>query len=140
MFDNIGEKIKLLAKVNCVALAAAGVICGFAVMFNASFFIGLLVMVGGALAGWTGSFVLYGFGEVVEAAMVLRDAAGKQKAAAPSEAAPAARPAMAEKKGYSLSTLAAQRDSKRTDGWVCKKCGKLNTATSMNCKECAASR
>ncbi|MBR4067528.1 MAG: hypothetical protein IKK08_02735 [Clostridia bacterium] len=138
MFDNIGEKIKLVAKVNCAIIAVACVICGFGVMFNSSFLLGLLIMAAGVLVGWAGSLVLYGFGELVDSTTVLRQAAEKQQAqsAAPVASTPHA---AAESKGYSLSSMAAQRQS-TVNGWVCKKCNKRNNTTAMFCSDCGTSR
>ena len=65
MFDNIGRKIKGLAKIfawtGIIGSAVVGV-CSAA----ATGIAGLLVAVIGALLSWAGSFVLYGFGQLVE--------------------------------------------------------------------------
>lgn len=73
MFQNIGEKIKMLAKVVCwvgivgcviggIVLCAAGAGLG-----NDELMIGLgvVLMLAGPLASWIGSFVLYGYGELI---------------------------------------------------------------------------
>lgn len=67
MFDNIGGKIKTLAQVVTWIGIIASVISGFAIMsIDEEIFVGLIVMIFGALMSWVSSFVLYGFGQLVE--------------------------------------------------------------------------
>ena len=69
MFDNIGSKIKTLAKVVCWIGIIGSIIAGIAMiatMGSVGVLPGLLTIVLGALLSWVGSFVLYGFGEMVE--------------------------------------------------------------------------
>lgn len=144
MFDNIGSKIKMLAKVLCWVMVAVFVIYGLVMMFSVNFFGGLFMMAVGALSGWAGSFVLYGFGELVESVAVLREDVEQrrlQNGSAPAAEQPAvSRPAQNSANGYSLSRMAAQREQKRSNGWQCKKCGKLNSTTAMYCGDCGTSR
>ena len=65
MFDDIGGKIKKLAVVVTVVGIAVSVILGIVTM-KESFFTGLLIACLGGLASWVGSFVLYGFGELID--------------------------------------------------------------------------
>ena len=79
MFDNIGHKIKMLAKVLCWVGIIFSVAVG--ILFIRSgrpedgkisavgmimTLIGFSILVGGSLFSWVGSFVLYGFGQLVE--------------------------------------------------------------------------
>ena len=68
MFDNIGGKIKTLAQVVTWIGIIASVISGIVLMSIAEemIFVGLMVMIFGALMSWVSSFVLYGFGQLVE--------------------------------------------------------------------------
>lgn len=76
MFTNIGGKIKTLAKVICwvgiVASVISGIfsiIAGIASAENSTFITlaaGILTMVMGSLGAWIGSFITYGFGEIVD--------------------------------------------------------------------------
>lgn len=71
MFDNIGKKIKGLATIICWIGIVASIFGGFGVWVAFSngpggllFF---LVIAGvGSLFSWIGSFVLYGFGELID--------------------------------------------------------------------------
>ena len=70
MFDRIGEKIKTLAFV-CTLLGMvasfAGAVCIWATdELKSRFIIGLVILIFGCLFSWIGSFILYGFGELIE--------------------------------------------------------------------------
>ena len=65
MFDNIGEKIKTLAKVLCWVGIGLSVIIGINAMdYSASS--GVLIIFIGSLISWVSSFFSYGFGELIE--------------------------------------------------------------------------
>ena len=67
-YDNIGGKIKGLAKVAFIVEAIAAVLSGL-VMFaedDDMFLIALLVAIVGPIVAWVGSWLLYGFGQLVE--------------------------------------------------------------------------
>ena len=68
MFDNIGGKIKALAQVVTWIGIIASIISGIAIISidDEMIFVGLMVMIFGALSSWASSFVLYGFGQLVE--------------------------------------------------------------------------
>lgn len=90
MFNNIGHKIQVLAKVLCWIGIICWVITGFALMAGsssmtyrlngefvransgASVVVGILTIVVGVLVSWIGSFLLYGFGQLVEDAHAIR--------------------------------------------------------------------
>ncbi|MFR5787716.1 MAG: hypothetical protein ACLUHE_11880 [Christensenellales bacterium] len=71
MFDDIGGKIKTLAKITCGLGIAASIIGAIALWmqnsnYNPTTIIGVLVLVLGSLASWIGSFFTYGFGQLIE--------------------------------------------------------------------------
>lgn len=68
MYDNIGGKIKGLAKVICVIGIIVSVIAGLNVFADneQDEFLGVLYFIIGPLLSWVGSFFLYGFGELIE--------------------------------------------------------------------------
>ncbi len=82
MYNNIGKKIKVLAKVLAWIGIAASVISGLGMIIvssragGAMSLIGILTMVLGSLLSWVSSFVLYGFGEIVENSALI---AGKKE-------------------------------------------------------------
>ena len=68
MFDEVGGKIKVLAKVICVIGIIASVITGvvFMTRSHAAALLGLVIMVAGSLCSWVGTFFIYGFGQLIE--------------------------------------------------------------------------
>ncbi len=66
MFDNIGGKIKTLATVVTIIGIVASVIAGLYFMIEEEFGLGLVIIIVGALSSWIGSFLLYGYGELIE--------------------------------------------------------------------------
>ena len=81
MFDNIGGKIKGLAKVICwigiIASCIGGIIYWVAASKLHAGFVGFLaglgIIVGGSLASWIGSFTTYALGELVENSAEIRE-------------------------------------------------------------------
>ena len=67
MFDNIGGKIKSLAVAVTWIGIFASVIYGIAIL-KYQFLLGLAFIIMGSLASWFGSFLLYGFGHLIETA------------------------------------------------------------------------
>jgi len=90
MFNNIGHKIQVLAKVLCWIGIICWVITGLALMAGSSSMTyrlngefvransgagvvaGILTIVVGVLVSWIGSFLLYGFGQLVEDTHAIR--------------------------------------------------------------------
>ena len=69
MFDNIGKKIKILAYVLTWVGIIASVITGIAMMNSFESIvktIGLIVLIVGSLLSWASSFIIYGFGQLIE--------------------------------------------------------------------------
>ena len=74
MFENIGKKIKTLAKVLCWIGIVLSVISGVAAIIAANgqanggaiVLGGVLTIVLGVLLSWIGSFFTYGFGQLIE--------------------------------------------------------------------------
>ena len=65
LFSNIGSKIKNLASVIAWIGIILSVILGI-VTFETSAGLGFLIMIFGGLVSWIGSFILYGFGQLIE--------------------------------------------------------------------------
>ena len=81
MFNNIGHKIQVLAKVLCWIGIICWVITGLALMaggssmtyrLNGEFVAGIMTIIVGVLVSWIGSFLLYGFGQLVEDTHAIR--------------------------------------------------------------------
>ena len=67
MYEKVGEKIKIIAKVICVIGVVVSVIYGIYMWTLSSelFFAGLLIAVIGSLASWVSSLFTYGFGVII---------------------------------------------------------------------------
>ena len=67
-YENIGDKIKGLAQMVFVVEAIAAVITGIALMATDEDLIlyGLLVLIVGPIIAWVSSWLLYGFGQLIE--------------------------------------------------------------------------
>ncbi len=66
MFNNIGGKIKSVAKVLTGLGITVSVLVGIMVMTSDMLGVGLLTIVLGSLLSWLSSFTLYGFGQLIE--------------------------------------------------------------------------
>ena len=68
MYDNIGGKLKLLAKIIFYVQAISSAIGGLAVaaIDDDMVVYGLLIFLLGPLCAWVSSWFLYGFGELIE--------------------------------------------------------------------------
>ncbi len=67
MYDNIGNKIKILAKVFFVLGAIASVIGAIYLFFEAAhILLCLAIAIVGSLFSWISTWLLYGFGEIID--------------------------------------------------------------------------
>ena len=86
MFDNIGGKIKGIAKFICYLGILLSVIGGTIIFFfgidtkTNLFWVGLLVIAGGTLSSWLGSLATYGFGELIENSTIIAELMAKADA------------------------------------------------------------
>ena len=67
MYEKVGEKIKLIAKIICIIGVIGSVIYGIYMLTLGSefFFSGLLIAVVGSLGSWISSLFTYGFGVII---------------------------------------------------------------------------
>ncbi len=68
MYDNIGDKIKGLAKWTFIVEAIGAIITGISLMATDEdlILIGLLVMICSPIIAWVSSWLLYGYGQLIE--------------------------------------------------------------------------
>ena len=66
MYNNIGKKIKALAKAAFVVEAIAAVIAGIILLIETEEWLYLLIVVLGPVVAWISSWLLYGFGEIID--------------------------------------------------------------------------
>lgn len=129
MFDNIADKIKTLATGICILGIISSVITGIVFMVNDSEMIlsGLIVAVAGSFLSWISSFVLYGFGQLIENTdeLILCFEEADVSTAAP--AASESTPPPAASKPSSVE-------------WYCTECGTKNEAFTQFCGTCGKYR
>ena len=65
MYDKIGKKLKRLAVVSFIVEAIGAAITGIIMLCTGDWW-GLLVMLGGPIVAWVSSWILYGFGELID--------------------------------------------------------------------------
>ncbi len=157
MFDDIGGKIKGLAKVLFGLEAIATVIAGF-VFVDATDGLSLLYAIVGVLAAWVSAWFLYGFGQLIENSDIIAEEckrtneknekdAGKQRAETASESVLnrflqnedssryAERKQTSTKENQNKNTPA--ESAQILDGEkICPKCGLVQRANRTVCWSC----
>ncbi len=73
MFNNIGGKIKTVAMTLCIIESVVSAICGLVLIVTDKRTIlpGILLILIGPIIAWLGSFLLYGFGQLIENSDIL---------------------------------------------------------------------
>jgi mannitol-specific phosphotransferase system IIBC component len=81
MFENIGSKIKSIAKVFFAVEAIGSVIAGIAMVAEEEEAVYLLIAVGGFLVAWVTACFLYGFGQLIENSDIIAEEFGRKNMA-----------------------------------------------------------
>lgn len=144
MFDDIGGKIKTLAKITCGLGIAASIIGVIALWmqnsnYNPTTIIGVLVLVLGSLASWIGSFFTYGFGQLIENTNTIHSDNLKiqellkepkeENASSTTEAHPTR-----------TSQFQSIESLHSNDEWECAVCGMRNSKRTNSCINCGHRR
>ena len=100
MFNNIARKIKNLSKVLTFIGIIGSIITGTAIALDGEFgaLLGIGIIIIGCLMSWIGSFLLYGFGQLIENTDILVKQGARKASSAASQAsasAPVVQPAPA---------------------------------------------
>ncbi len=68
MFKNIGKKIKILAQIITWIGIVVSCLLGVIMMFASPYGVlpGILIIIVGSLSSWISSFILYGFGQLID--------------------------------------------------------------------------
>ena len=66
MYSDIGGKIKILARMIFLIEAIASVVGGFALWVELEEWWCILILIGGPILAWVSSWLLYGFGEIID--------------------------------------------------------------------------
>ncbi len=120
MFNNIGGKIKGLATVLTSAGIIASCIIGIIYILSGdgdNVLQGFLILAIGSLSSWLGSFLLYGFGQLVENSDILVYYAERDR------------------------TEDRQRQTETyVRWWKCPECGFQNKESEQQCAQCKADK
>lgn len=144
MFDDIGGKIKMLAKVTC-ALGMIASVCGAIALwtqnspYTPTILTGVLVLGLGCLGSWIGSFFTYGFGQLIENTNTIHSDNLKiqellkepkeENASSTTEAHPTR-----------TSQFQSIESLHSNDEWECAVCGMRNSKRTNSCINCGHRR
>ena len=126
LYKNIGGKIKSWAKWIFIIEAISAIIAGFVLLFadDSLILFGLLTLVCGPFVAWVGSWVLYGFGELIEKTCD-NENNSKQILEKLNEKT-------CENKITPVQTNTARKDV-CMHKWLCSGCGNMRTQTPCEC-------
>lgn len=79
LYSNIGNKIKILAKVTAIIGTILSIIFGIDAIADKEWKFGIYVILLGSILSWIASFVLYGFGQLIENSDKLVELTQKQE-------------------------------------------------------------
>ena len=142
MFDNIGDKIKGYASFTAMLGMGLSIVIGLvllrfgAISNEGSLRIyGIVIGIGGCLSSWVGSFVLYGFGQLVENSDILVSEITKK-----SVTIPTASRAYTDNSEENTQESPIQVYYDPASPWTCFNCNTRNPAKNQYCKSCYVSR
>jgi hypothetical protein len=132
MFDNIGGKIKSLASLIAILGIISSIASGFFLFIDGRFLVGILTAVLGSLASWIGSFMQYGFGQLIENSDYLVKVA---------KTTHSGHNAVQMSPGIAGTNSAGRAPSQQpASPWVCYSCGYTNRATAHCCAQCSTNK
>ena len=132
MFDNIGGKIKGLAVTICVIGIMASVIGAIGLWAmnnyrNPTVALGIVVLVGGCLLSWIGSFFMYGFGQMIEDIAAIRVALQNNDEGRQTPDERVQRP---------MVSVGTDEKEPHKVAWRCSKCVGFNGSDAVKCQFC----
>ena len=130
MFDNIGGKIKTLAKVICWIGIIGSVILAIIMFASAedsyneetNIMLGFVFLIGGTLLSWIGSFFAYGFGELIEKATEIEKNTRENRVCTE-----------APKNNFQSHSI-THKENATAHKWRCENCGKMTSKSP--CENC----
>ena len=150
MFDNIGGKIKTLALVITIIWMVASCIFGFALLCSGAVLGGILAAGLGCLSAWIGSFLLYGFGELIEQQttsnaysaqivnLLSRQVNNTNYGTGRATQTTATKTTVggAGTSYQQRNTNQSQQMNRGSSFWICKSCNTQNASVNLYCKNC----
>ncbi len=142
MYDNIGGKIKILAKCIFVIDAIAMFVVGIVLLSEELIGAGLLTMFLGPVLAWVSSWLLYGFGELIDkASEIAYNAKSNEKNTKKIiEILSAKSNKTDETQAVSCNgsdvVNVINTTNQSEDQWKCPSCGKTNLCSRDTCWSC----
>jgi hypothetical protein len=138
--ENVGDKVKLLAKIVLVLGCVAGIVMLFALPYDTSFWFRIGALIGCVLSAGINALVLYAVGEAAEKSAAAYELISEMNAKQKREAHEREK-AEKEKNGTSAQTSKPAFQAPRavvpvSATWTCKKCGTTNSKANMYCRDC----
>jgi len=134
MFDNVGGKLKTIAKVEMIIGIVASVILGFTFLTGGRVFGGLLIVIIGVFSSWFGSLVIYGIGQAVENSETILYSVRNQNNSEMNKSKMSTAPVGMNY--HAIDEMAAQKEA--NGEWRCE-CGRVNKKYVSTCV-CGKSR
>ena len=134
MYNNVGNKIKVLAQVVGWLCFVAGIIA-WIVLLACGEQIGWAVLGSGVLA-LVSSWFLYGFGQMVDDIHEMR---GNEPASIPTPEEPTSKPVVEQKNAVVIEPKKMSKAEEKDESMAthnCPKCGAKNPISRVFCKEC----
>lgn len=151
MFSNIGGKIKGVAVAEAVIGIIASIVVGFVLIYNSSRSnptagLGWVIMIGGSIVSWLNSFILYGFGELIEKTSEAKaeihniyEMLSKHKSHPITNNENDLHLFQEQRPAFSTPIPETKHSSSRS-GWKCKECGHSNETFRQMCQICGSPR
>ncbi len=131
MYNNIGDKIKSVAKTVGIVGIVLSIIIGIftyislgVLIGGGGVIIGVAIMVGGSIASWLSTWILYSWGDIVDNVQQINETLTKLDL---------------ESKPLSSRLLQSAKSSQKIKApakWTCPKCGEQNNANAHYCINC----
>lgn len=136
MFSNIGGKIKKLATAIFTIETILIIVSSFAFLFNEdTILMGIILLIGGILIAWVSSWLLYGFGELIEKTTEIAHNTQPTHSVAmpPVRSNPTQQHTITDTNVPVADTKPVQTTYST---WSCPHCGKENLSYTVQCKAC----
>lgn len=138
LYENIGGKVKSLAKCAFIVEAIGAIITGFVLVASDSglAFYGLLTIVFGPIVAWVSSWILYAFGELVDKTCALAEKNGITDKH--TEVSKTSNSPVSKKSNYSNGGKQTFVTAKNNSTIVCPLCDCEQPSGSIRCWRCGA--
>lgn len=138
MYENIGGKIKGLAQSIFIIETIGAIVTGIILLLLNRIFLGLLVLFSGPIIAWVSSWLMYGFGQLIDNSDMLVTFLGKQldQNESKNDSDKNFKDIANEKTSQSMKTFRTSQSNISTNIKRCPLCGEK--VTSKTCNFCGS--